>query len=37
LKPGEELEGGIKNCYILSEDQALLVRAKEKFGGKEIV
>lgn len=20
LKPGEELEGGIKNCYILSED-----------------
>jgi major vault protein len=30
LQPGEELEGGIKNIYLLEENQALLLRAKEK-------
>ena len=30
LQPGEELEGGIKNIYLLEENQALLLKAKEK-------
>ncbi|CAG9320428.1 unnamed protein product [Blepharisma stoltei] len=29
LIPGESLEGGIKNKYILADDEALLLRAKE--------
>ena len=29
LQPGEELEGGIKDVYLLEENQALLLRAKE--------
>ena len=29
LQPGEDLEGGIKNVYLLEENQALLLRAKE--------
>ena len=31
VKPGERLEGGIQNTYVLAEDQALLIRAKEGF------
>lgn len=30
LQPGEELEGGIKSIYLLEENQALLLKAKEK-------
>ena len=30
LQPDEELEGGIKSVYILEDDQALLLRAKER-------
>lgn len=37
LKPGEELDGGIKKAYILSEDQALLLKAKESVSTTEIV
>lgn len=29
LMPGETLEGGIKNKYVLADDEALLLRAKE--------
>jgi len=31
LQPGERLENGIQNVYILGEDEALLLRAKEAF------
>lgn len=31
LMPGESLEGGIKNTYVLSDDEALLLKAKEAF------
>ena len=31
LRPGESLEGGIKDKYILAEDTALLLKAKEAF------
>jgi major vault protein len=31
LQPGEKLENGIENVYILNETQALLLQAKEKF------
>ena len=30
LQPDEEMEGAIMNAYILKEDQALLLKAKEK-------
>jgi major vault protein len=29
IQPGEELEGGIKNAYILADDEALLLSAQE--------
>jgi major vault protein len=36
LKPGERLQGGVQNTYILGEEEALLLRAKEEFeDGKE--
>lgn len=31
LLPGERLEGGINNVYVLSQEEALLLRAKEAF------
>lgn len=31
LKPGERLEAGIQSVYILSDDEALLLKAREKF------
>ena len=31
LQPGESLEGGIQNVYILGEDEALLLKARENF------
>jgi len=31
LKPGERLENGIQNVYVLTEDEALLLRAKENY------
>eukprot|EP01017_Pseudomicrothorax_dubius_P016763 TRINITY_DN1896_c0_g1_i6.p1 TRINITY_DN1896_c0_g1~~TRINITY_DN1896_c0_g1_i6.p1 ORF type:complete len:800 (+),score=283.28 TRINITY_DN1896_c0_g1_i6:30-2429(+) len=31
LKPGEALEAGIQKIYVLPEDEALLLRAKEHF------
>jgi major vault protein len=31
LRPGESLDGGIKATYILAEDTALLLRAKEQY------
>jgi len=31
LQPGESLEGGIQQVYILGEDEALLLKAKETF------
>jgi major vault protein len=31
LRPGEQLENGIQNIYILGEEEALLLRAKEAF------
>lgn len=34
LLPGEEIEGGIQNSEILSEDEALVLTAKEKFVDK---
>eukprot|EP01105_Mastigella_eilhardi_P013188 TRINITY_DN2997_c0_g2_i1.p1 TRINITY_DN2997_c0_g2~~TRINITY_DN2997_c0_g2_i1.p1 ORF type:complete len:821 (+),score=290.86 TRINITY_DN2997_c0_g2_i1:128-2590(+) len=38
LKPGERLEAGVQNVYVLGEDEALLLRAKERFTeGKENV
>jgi len=30
LRPGEEIDGGIRDAYLLSEDEALLLQAKEK-------
>jgi len=30
LLPGERLDGGIRDAYILAEDDALLLRAREK-------
>ena len=35
LKPGEELEGGVKPFYILGEDEALLMKALENFTMEE--
>ena len=29
LMPGESLDGGIKNTYVLSDDEAILLKAKE--------
>ena len=31
LRPGEELEGGIKTIYVLEESEALLLKAEEAF------
>lgn len=31
LQPGERLESGIENVYVLDSDEALLLRAKESF------
>jgi len=31
LKPGERLENGIQNVYVLTEEEAILLRAKENF------
>jgi len=31
LRPGERLESGIQNVYVLEEDEALLLRARELF------
>lgn len=31
LLPGERLEGGIQNIYVLGQEEALLLRAKEQF------
>jgi major vault protein len=31
LQPGETLEGGIQSVYILGEDEALLLKARENF------
>jgi len=31
LRPGEKLENGIQNIHVLSEEEALLLRAKEEF------
>lgn len=37
LRPGESLESGIQNVYVLGEEEALLLRAKESFvDGKEM-
>ena len=33
LKPGERLENSIQNVYLLSEEEALLLRAREEFDG----
>jgi len=36
LRPGERLEAGIQNIYVLEEEEALLLRAREAFiDGKE--
>lgn len=35
LHPGESLEGGIQTVYVLSEQEALLLRAKEAFNEGE--
>ena len=35
LQPGESLEGGIRDTYVLSEDEALLLKAKEAFDDEE--
>lgn len=31
LMPGETLEKGIQNIYVLGEDQGLILKANEKF------
>jgi len=37
LKPGERLESGVQNIYVLAADEALLLRAKEEYTeGKEV-
>ena len=35
LQPGEHLDGGIKDVYILGEDNALLLKALEKYTDEE--
>ena len=35
LHPGESLESGIRNVYVLSEQEALLLRARESFSEGE--
>jgi major vault protein len=35
LQPGERLESGIQNVYVLGEDEALLLRARESHGTKK--
>lgn len=37
LQPGEELDDGIKDAYILSEEEALLLKAKENVEFTEVV
>ena len=31
VRPGESIDGGIKKVYILTEDEALLLKANEDF------
>jgi major vault protein len=31
LNPGERLQGGVQNTYVLGEEEALLLRAKEEY------
>lgn len=31
LRPGESLEKGIQNIFVLGEDQGLILKATEKF------
>jgi len=35
LKPGEKLESGVQNVYVLDGEEALLLRAREKFQDTE--
>eukprot|EP01114_Cavostelium_apophysatum_P021310 TRINITY_DN73_c0_g1_i1.p1 TRINITY_DN73_c0_g1~~TRINITY_DN73_c0_g1_i1.p1 ORF type:complete len:827 (-),score=291.69 TRINITY_DN73_c0_g1_i1:101-2581(-) len=35
LRPGEKLENGIQNIYVLAEEEALLLRARENFVDEE--
>uniref|UniRef100_A0A3B3I088 Major vault protein n=1 Tax=Oryzias latipes TaxID=8090 RepID=A0A3B3I088_ORYLA len=36
LQPGEQLENGIQNVYVLSEDEGLVLRAVEAFTDTEV-
>ena len=31
LRPGEKLESGIQNLYVLGDDEGLILRANEEF------
>lgn len=37
LMPGEKLEKGIQNVFILGEDEGLIIKANESFKDKESV
>lgn len=37
LCPGERLDGGIRDVYVLGEDEAVLVKAIEEFEDKDVV
>jgi len=37
LQPGERLEAGIQNVFVLGEEQALLLRAREEYKDKDEV
>lgn len=37
LQPGEHLENGIQDVYVLSEEEGLVLRAVEAFTDKEEV
>ncbi|CAG5128778.1 unnamed protein product, partial [Candidula unifasciata] len=37
LMPGEKLENGIQNVYILGEDEGLILRAREAFTDRKVV
>lgn len=37
LRPGERLENGIQDVYVLSEDEGLVLRAVETFADTEAV
>jgi len=36
LQPGEDLESGIQDVYVLSEDEGLVLRAVEAFNDTEV-